>query len=140
MNILAIDPGATQGWAFFVDNRLIMCGVRKEEHAFVPSLFITPIIVIERPQVYTSRPVDSNDLITLAILVGRLSAQYEALGLTVEHVLPHAWKGNLDKDMCWRRTKAKLSAAEVLLTEGFAKSYAHNVHDAIGIGLWRLGR
>jgi len=136
MGLIAIDPGTCSGYAYFEKDMLKSCGVFEKTPPYLgPSL-----VVIERPQIYVSRPVNSNDLITLAILVGRLSAQYELQGCEVEYVVPHGWKGTLDKDMCWRRTKPKLSPEELHVLPKVAKTYTHNMYDAIGIGLWKLDR
>jgi len=139
MGLIAIDPGACSGFGYFEKGVLVNCGVFDPKKSCRP-YFGEGGIVIERPQIYVSRPVDSNALITLAILVGRFSEWYESKGCTVEHVLPHAWKGNLDKGMCWRRTKPKLSLEELHVLPKVAKTYTHNMYDAIGIGLWKLDR
>jgi hypothetical protein len=51
-------------------------------------------------------------------------------------VLPNKWKGNLPKKICKDRCKAVLTPEELARV----KTEDHNVWDAIGIGLWYLGR
>jgi hypothetical protein len=132
--ILAIDPGACSGFAYFADTRLVSCGVFGER----PSAANVHLVVIERPQVYVKREVDLNDLVTLGIFVGRLTEFYS--GCDVEHVLPREWKGQMPKDISWARSQSKLSADEMRIVPVLAKTTVHNMRDAIGIGLWKCGR
>lgn len=140
--LLAIDPGLDTGWAVFDDDKkLIACGLGQPnalDGAF------TRDAVIERPQVYSQRLMkgDPNDLITLAIQVGQYKERLEARGAYVTLVKPHAWKGTMPKDVCNRRVLGRLAAPEMDVLEAIAAptSKKHNVIDAIGIGLWKLGR
>lgn len=153
--ILAIDPGRDLGWAVLdADGQLTHAGLGAPTHAALPGL--PDKVIIERPQVYSAKRSkgDPNDLITLAILVGKYTERYEALGRPVEHILPHDWKGSLDPDVCCRRVVASLSDAErtllfqvlaplarkPLTTDTLTEGKRHNVIDAVGLAKWSVRR
>lgn len=133
--LLAIDPGNVTGWAVFngpQDQTLKGCGYGPPA-ALVG--FRPDVLVIERPQVYDARHSkgDPNDLITLAITVGRLIERMDAT--TVLTPLPREWKKQLPKDICHKRALAVLSPDErrLLVSD-------HNALDAVALGLWYLKR
>lgn len=98
-------------------------------------------VVLEWPQIYqrggTRTKGDPNDLLPLA---GICSAFKVLLGDDVESLALHPaeWKGQLDGDVMLTRITGRLDDAERRLVPGGA--LAHNVIDAIGIGLHHLGR
>lgn len=140
---LAIDPGRDQGWALIDEatGTLADCGLGQG-----PDRFEGCRVVIERPQIYRGRTskADPNDLITLAIRVGRLTERYLTRGCDVEHILPHDWKGTVDPDVLVRRIEASLAVSERAVLEtklaSVPKGKQHNVVDAIGLGKWSLKR
>ena len=96
---LAIDPGIDTGTATFAkDGSLLACSVGSPPRC-------SGLVVIEKPQVYPSRfsKGNPNDLITLAIQVGRYVERFEAQGAKVSLTLPHEWKGTIPKDIHHRR-------------------------------------
>lgn len=110
-------------------------------------------IVIERPQVYerSRSKGDPNDLIALALVAGAVVGavrEYQAMsmcrivGYTPCRVIeyrPADWKGQVPKDVMVRRIKRSLAKTELERVElPKAKSLAHNVWDAVGIGLHHL--
>ena len=132
----SVDPGVQKsGWAFWFEN-----GLQSVGYSPVDRVDGEDALVIERPQVYQGRAQkgDPNDLISLAIEVGRISTLFGE----VEFVLPRKWKGTIKKEMMTARIIKTLTTNELLLVKELklAKSYEHNVLDAIGIGLWKLGR
>jgi hypothetical protein len=131
-DLCAIDPGACTGWAAF-DGVLVACGTGN------PPVDRATRVVIELPQVYPRQKVPPNDLITLAFLAGRYAGASVNEGFTV---LPHQWKGNLPKDVCAAWVRARLSPAERAIVDmcNVPDKQKHNVVDAIGIGLFALGR
>ena len=151
MTHLAIDPGKHTGWAVIGDaGELVACGLGDP-----PLDFGGARVWIERPQVYRGRASkgDPNDLITLAIQVGRYEERFAARGCQVDTVLPHTWKGSIDPDVCCRRIFASLTECEKALLERAIAPLArspvhadltggrrHNVLDAVGIGKWSLRR
>jgi hypothetical protein len=139
---LGVDPGADQGWALFdLDGRLIACGLGDVPRGDVFGA------VIERPVIYPrgKQKARPRDVITLAIRAGETGGKLRAAGVEVEYVEPRTWKrGALRKSVSDSRIRAKLSAEEkkVLLAgcKGLCKTKAHNVVDAVGIGLFGVGR
>jgi hypothetical protein len=104
-------------------------------------------LVIECPQVYQrshmsarKRGTDPNDLIQLAAVVGAIVAR---VGQMPTVLLPMEWKGQVDKAVMWDRALKRLSPEEFERVPGapkVLKSLAHNMHDAIMLGLVHLGR
>ena len=150
MSILAIDPGRDTGWAFLDDAGILqMCGLGEP-----PTSNGHPVI-IERPQVYRGRASkgDPNDLITLAIQVGRYTERCALARSSVEHVLPHAWKGTVDPDVLCHRVAKALNdeerrilfkaleplARKPMNDEHLTAGKRHNVIDAVGLALWSQG-
>lgn len=134
--LLAIDPGLDTGWALFTRGfALLACGVGQPPMG-------APYVVIEKPQVYRGRGSkgDPNDLITLAVGVGRYLERAENSGARVALVLPRQWKGTIDKEIHHQRIRRDLPIDDlrVVVTEEakLAKSKVHNMMDAVGLGLW----
>jgi len=95
-------------------------------------------LVLEYPQIYRGpRANNPNNLLTLALVDGALMGLFRQEAILY---LPHAWKGSVDPDECVKRVKARLSAVETACVVLPAKSLAHNLWDAVGIGLFHLGR
>jgi len=151
--VLAIDPGKNTGIAKFEGEDLVWCDLVKCSKAEgyckytrkilqILSYFSPFTVVIERPQIYPQRQQkgDPNDLIDVAILAGICIGA--AQDCAVDLVKPHAWKGSRPKTVDVNYTKSLLSLAEKRILEkcDCRKSELHNVIDAVGIGLWKLGR
>lgn len=141
--VLAIDPGADQGWAIFENGTLTACGLGEPPLTSAPSR-----IVLERPMIYPhgrqrARP---RDVITLALRAGEAGGHYgRAFGVAPEYFEPDEWKGGpVSKQAHHPRIWKRLSDAEgrvVSVSAGrLALGKQHNVLDAIGIGLFALGR
>jgi hypothetical protein len=99
------------------------------------------VLVVEKPKIYPGRAQKGRqrDLIDLAITVGRLEEQ--VLGAKIVRYEPYQWKGQVPKDETKRRVRAVLAPLELLsVALPKKKSLAHNVWDAIGIGLVYSGR
>lgn len=155
MNLIAIDPGRTTGWAVFRDEKeLARCGSDKGRQAFdepwwerpfkvpVYGPFSDYLVLIEHPRWYPHDQKDVNDLLDLAVLVGEYKYWYESLGCTVELVWPRTWKSNVKKEIMTERILSRLTPDELALVplRPRAKTPDHNCVDAIGLGLWKLGR
>jgi len=146
--IVSIDPGISAGIAFWLSTgRLLRAGLllgclSDAEWPGHPCTWAAVQgIVIERPQVYRHGRGDPNDLITLALsageLVGRINAEHPAAIVT--EYLPATWKGQVPKDIMIERIKKKLTEDELTMVDlPSAASLAHNVWDAVGIGLYHL--
>lgn len=102
--------------------------------------------VIEFPRIYRGRELekDQNDLLDLAAVATRLCAGLTAPNCPVRFVHVSDWKGQLDKDEAWHHMQKALSPDEMRIykdaVKDLPKKLHHNVQDAIGIGLWTVGR
>lgn len=156
--LVAIDPGGTFGWALFCDGRLFDSAHCSKTAFFSwhlsaqakrvgmqlppdPPEFVEPgdtcTVVAEMPNYRHRGPgerdASPNDLITLGVFLGELVALYRRKVDVVEFVTAHGWKGSLSKDICHRRVGKVLDSDEQMPTNP-------NARDAVGIGLWKLGR
>ncbi len=135
--LLSIDPGKNAGLAWFVDAVLTRCGLtgpepieaRGDDHC-----------VSEFPRIYPGQRSkgDGNSLLSVARDAGRLTSAFEENQIT--WVAPRTWKGTVPKAVMAKRILAALSPEERVLVPHLPKTTLHNVIDAIGIGLWHLGR
>lgn len=109
---------------------------------FVRGLAAPHEVLIEMPRIHLATrggKADPADIIKLAMLCGAIGHDYPQS--EVAFIEPAEWKGQTPKDVTTRRTRENLTAAEldrVILPP--AASLAHNVWDAVGIGLWAAGR
>lgn len=140
VSLLAIDPGASTGWALFIEAggwHLSACGVAKpDDHAWTP-LAPSKIdrVVIENPQIYPNSKARPADVITLARVVGRYEERFsEAKSVTL--VTPHQWKGSVDGDVFTKRIEGALTPQEATILS--MRRYTHDTLDAIGLGKWAL--
>lgn len=152
--LISFDPAVHHvGWAAFDAGKLARCGLEngKPLGAALERRFRAGTggwqglrVIVEVPQVYQQRNWrgDPNDLIEVALVAGRVAQSFGADGPEAELIRPHAWKGNAPKEVMLKRIVNRLDDAEqaVLHTAKVPGSLRHNVIDAIGIGLWALGR
>jgi hypothetical protein len=156
MILVAIDPGEDAGVAVFVGGRLVAARLVDGRtargvvtHADLVDVSGPAEVVVELPQAYTGgrsrAPI--HDLVTLAYRAGRLAQAAEAAlrpgvrEVTTETVWPAQWKGSVDKRVVNARVAALLNEAETAAVRAAAAgARAHNVLDAVGLGLWRLKR
>lgn len=96
-------------------------------------------LLLEIPQVYSGESEkDKNDLLDLAGVQGAIVG---ATNCDVEwSPLPKEWKGQLPKEVSEKRVDSKLLDSEKALIQWPAKSYRHNVYDAIHLGIVYLER
>lgn len=139
--LYAIDPGVHKsGVALFNDGLLMYAGWH--EHAGSELLALTNDIVrVEMPRIYPGsgqRKGDLNDLLDLAAVVGYWEDRLRG-SQDVKRVFPATWKGQVPKKIMNARVMAKLSEREAH-TIRHVGAKDHNIIDAIGIGLWALGR
>jgi hypothetical protein len=102
----------------------------------------TPRIIGERQVVYPGArglKTNPNDLLDLAMCSGAFyGALCTELRMGLRVVEPAEWKAQVPKDICRRRIEAMLTPAEKSAIKKGGEM--HNVYDAIGIGLFGLGR
>ena len=95
-------------------------------------------VCVEVPVKYNTRRSTHKDITTLLQVVADIRGAYPPerfFGVT-----PFAWKGNTPKGIQASRILSAISKAEHAAVTWPKKSQAHNVIDAIGIGLWKSGR
>jgi hypothetical protein len=128
--LITIDPGASMGVAVWRDGTLI--AVRRDLPA--RTLEISQV-VIERPVARWKGTVE--DVATLAIRAGIVAGvSLERWGVAARMIAPTDWKGTMGKSFVPSRCRASLTPEELALTKGASADQ----WDAIGIGLWVLGR
>lgn len=141
--ILTVDSGANLGWALFnpENAQLFDCGLKDIFTALPRHKCIITRIMVERPHTGRTR-ARARDIITLAIRAGEVGGVLRYLtGVEPEYIEPQRWKGQLPKKRCNEIVEAKLFIQEKsLLNKIKPLSAKHNVLDAIGIGLYGVGR
>jgi hypothetical protein len=140
--LVAIDPGENSGIAVFHFSRLVRCECGNPDT--YPTLRPAPMpgpwfLQIEIP-LYSDQTIgkDPQALIKLAINAGRWIEKMHAP--IVRTVYPSQWKGQVPKKIHNGRVLAKLDQAELSLIPKLPETKLHNVIDAIGLGLFALGR
>lgn len=99
--------------------------------------------VVEFPQQYDgeSHEVDRRDLSELTAVAGAVALVLSAKASVLWTPVPREWKGQVPKDVHGRRILSRLTPAETYRVEWpKAERFRHNVTDAIGLGLRRIGR
>jgi hypothetical protein len=150
--LLAIDPskpGGNTGVAWFKNAQLMRCWIHNDQRA--PTLVSAPDVFVYEQQYITPADIRGsaavvakrmNDLMQLQ----RCNGQWEqavarANALAQIHApYPVQWKGSVDKEVHNDRVLKRLTPAEREVIPKLPKSKLHNVIDAIGLGLWALGR
>lgn len=104
-------------------------------------------LALEWPKVYAAGKGkgDPNDLIALAGIGAALVSTVMMLlhstpePLQITHYYPRDWKGTVDADVMLDRIEARLTPAEAAKIQR-SGALTHNIIDAVGIGLFTLGR
>ena len=157
---MAIDPGVHHsGVAMFTDNFLrcaFLCRPAKQveigPHAWTAmadavqksaaSRWFSPgRVVIEFPRAYQGgkQQANNDDLLELAGVVGAIVDRMWALTPNIAYFRPSEWKGQLKKEQTTPRIIERLSVPEQAAIEHVGAK-DHNIYDAIGIGLYDIGR
>jgi hypothetical protein len=147
--LVAVDPGRHAGLAWFLDARLTDCAlVNPDDRVQLDGpLWIPHMAVIELPcHERGDTPARTNDLFKTSFRAGRLAERCGAR--MVQTVSPHAWKGSVPKDLHNERVLKRLSQAEREIVyaacthdgKRVSVSLLNNVIDAVGLGLWYIGR
>jgi hypothetical protein len=100
-------------------------------------LFVSEEPIVRLPK---HQKGDQDDIIQLAGVVGAVGAQAGLEEWTRASLKPEVWKGNIDPDIILARIEKRLRPEEIAVIQPCARSKRHNVLDAIGIGLFVLGR
>lgn len=97
-------------------------------------------VLIEHPRVYPGTPkTDLNDLLDVCGVGAAVALALRNFG-PVQTVFPSEWKGTMKKAAMLDRIREKLTDVESAVVQKTNKSDTEDVLDAIGIGLWKLGR
>lgn len=92
-------------------------------------------LVVEYPEIYTHGKSRPDDILQVAGVVGALVTGLHGC-TSVSAYRPKVWKKQLPKAVHHRRVKERLSLSE---RTWFSKT-DHNGRDAVGLGLYELGR
>jgi hypothetical protein len=166
MNVIAVDPGVHwAGLAIFSDARLrhaclivgsdeevplqrALLGMAKATSDFWHEsnrwlLLDDAVLVVEKPQIYTrnkgrAKNADKNDLIDVSLSAGVVIAQSFMPTTKLVSFVPHDWKGDVEKSIMTERIKGWVTEEERALVPHLPKKLAHNVWDAIGLGIHQL--
>ena len=164
--LLAVDPGARGcGVALFRGGALAACAyvrnpaevtadVGRAASAGAMALAVqrwavglVDDLAVEWPRVYATAirrgasRGDPNDLLPLAGVDAALAALLASARCS--SYAPFEWKGQMSKDAMAERIMSRLAEGEFALLEAAcdnAGAKAHNIVDAVGIGLHHLGR
>ncbi len=100
-------------------------------------------LVLEYPRIYPNhsnkRSEDPNDCLELAGVDGAIASFYLPYPTKIGHVFPADWKGQVPKAVMIERIKKTLTPEETKRVV-LAGAKSHNIWDAVGIGLFHLGR
>lgn len=149
--LIAVDPGKHTGIAVFEENRLSNIFLITNDSLELYTQDLVRICagwpsdraIIEMPKIYDRKQWkgDPNDLMKVAFLAGIIHRSL--LGTKeIKWVPPSDWKGQRPKDVDNKYTRTLLTPDELKIIDDskITKSKMHNVLDAVGIGLWKLGR
>ena len=128
MRVLTVDPGRRIGAAEWLSGNLIWAGIYRDT-------WLADVVVIERPFA-PPRHARPADLISLALVAGRIAGIAEARGIPVRWMEVAAWKSSVPKRVIRARVRTLLEQSEL----GAMASTVHDVWDAVGIGLVYLRR
>ncbi len=158
MKICAVDPGTKEtGLALFEDGKLKHCKLLRAKtltgmiselaNVDLPALFDEPdVVIVEQPTIYPRDGAKkSNALIKVSLIAGAAASAFGCGTWTaVNFVEPRTWKGSVPKDIHNMRTLDKLDPDELLVyterTLYMPVGIVHNMVDAIGLGLYEIGR
>lgn len=144
--ICSWDVGKRQSaWAFFYDGELEAASHGHFDDLVEGAPFYAGcLVLIEFPNKEKHRAeIPLSDLLHLARRCGRIEQRYIDQGQKeIQLVLPVEWKGSVDKKVMNNRVLKRLTEDEKrkLPRRPRAGDYDHNLLDAVGIGLWKLGR
>lgn len=132
---VAFDPGVKYfAWAVFRGGALDAAGLSNKS----PRDWVWPGIsfaIVECPESQFSQETRERDIYALARAAGEIGIQFpERL-----YVAPSRWKGQIPKEIHHPRIVSQLDEFE-RKTLPTKKTELKHVLDAVGIGLWYLGR
>lgn len=165
--LLAVDPGVDNpAFAYFVDAILVIArrvAIPESLAALGPVDRCEQIarricaavagpadaLVIEQPQFYrASRSKgDPNKLALLVLVNGAVAAlarQTWGSNISVDSPYPAQWAGQIPKSTkkgeAWKSPRGRLIRGQISHAEFIVCENNHDSVDAVGLGLWKLGR
>jgi hypothetical protein len=135
---VAFDPGVKYlAWALFSFGKLRKADLYRGDFdnllLRVGSLRSAALAVVECPT--RNFGVPEKDICELCRAAGEIGIQFDER----EYVSPSEWKGQVPKTVHHPRILTRLTDEErAVIPEG--KTARKHILDAVGIGLWRLGR
>ena len=154
MALIAIDPGR-QGLAFacfrdgqfdygFVEHLPEGLGPQREQARAVSPVTSADTAVVEEMVYYPQRgSAKASSQIAALLHLQTIGALAAAPARAISWCPARRWKGSLPKGVCRVRVRAALDKVELTRLEDNARSYGargHNLWDAVGLGLYCLGR
>ena len=153
-NVLTIDPGWKTGLALWKKGQpetilLLSDGVTRTEKLeslqkqfksfmskWPPKKVIMESVVFWANSARSQTSFSKDDAIYLAYLCGIYISECISLGIEFELVPVYKWKGQLQDSMVIERVEEKLN----LNLQRFYGQHKIHVYDALGIGLWKMGK
>jgi hypothetical protein len=149
MRFMSIDPGGPElGWASWADGRLVACGLSRTKAKTWQLRAVTHRSTLEALGAY-DRPDGLVLTECMRVRGGRgmgnpqILVELNGIAGHVGNmwVEPGTWKGRLPKEIHQPRILATLTPEELALVMAVKPpSLRHNTIDAVGIGLYHLGR
>ena len=94
------------------------------------------IAIIERPVIYRHGKAKTKDVEGLLIASGEIASHFQQ----VVWFTPRVWKGQQPKAAHQKKIIAACNENELAICEGLAKKDLKHIWDAVGLGLYYLGR
>lgn len=154
--LISVDPGVkATGVAFFDDYSLVnvlLVRARSLELMIVEmqkftNFYDTPdTVIVERPTIYRrGGKGDPVGLVSISIVAGAAACSIsQDVWSKIKFVEPRVWKGSVPKKIHNERIVEQLNDREqAILKTRLVKApvkLIHNVIDAVGIGLYQLGK
>lgn len=133
--LIAIDPGKYSGVATFLDGTLTAAWLVEEP--WDPLYVGTARVICEEMQIrHRQKKGGGDDLLKVSQIAGRLTANAPR----VKYVKARTWKGTIKKEIMLKRILERLCDSERARLPKLPKGKLHNVIDAVGLGLYELGR
>lgn len=133
---LAIDPGAHPGFAFLKDDLSLLCCGTGEP---ISGGQIETVLA-ERPTIYPNSKASPENIITLAITLGKMLRRYEDMGCKIVLVEPRTWKGQIPKKQHHAAIRKQLRPDELAIVDACLKNTAakwcEDAMDAVGLALY----
>ena len=155
---LAFDVGlASIGTALFIKRKLVLSWLQEsnptkargpdawkhaartyQDYGLCPDSIVIETMKIYKPQ-DIRKVIDARDILELQGIAGALANQWpDSIAYGVE---PGGWKGQIKKQTMTNLIRATVKAydwdSKIVLPS--ANELAHNVYDAVGLGIWAHG-